>query len=143
MTPEEKQKRQIGQKERWSADTIQTIMATAEGRWWMSELLERCNMFSGTYRHDGDALGMAWRDGTSEIGRFMFAQLDEHTPDLFMKMIRERRNRIERARETAEEARKAAERGEEPLADPFDDILDQQRADYDRMRQAAQEATKP
>jgi hypothetical protein len=48
------------------------------------------------YLDDGDALGMAKRDGRADIGRYLETQLQEYVPDQFVRMIRERRTRMER-----------------------------------------------
>ena len=50
----------------------------------------------GLYLYDGDALGIAMRDGMARAGRWWRAKLREHCPDLFLRMIRERRSRLSR-----------------------------------------------
>jgi hypothetical protein len=126
-------KRAAGQEAKWTADTLGAIMSTAEGRWWMAEFLDHCNLFGSTYRHDGDALGAAWRDGKADAGRYVFTQIDEHVPDLYQRMMRERRARLERARAKAEEARKKAEAEIVPAnVDPLDRLLDEQAARYSK-----------
>ena len=131
--PDDTQKRQAGREAKMTGDTLALVMGSYEGRFWMAELLARCNTFSPCYRQDGDALGMAWRDGMADIGRFLLAQLDEHAADSYQRMIRERRARIERVREKAEEDRKAQdaalEAGKNALS-PLDAMADEQARKY-------------
>jgi hypothetical protein len=103
---ENNRRREVGQAEKREETTIGVIMATYEGRWWMSDLLERCSLFTALYRGDNDAMGMAWRDGRADIGRFLLAQIDGHTPELYARMMRERRTRLEKQQEKVEEVRR-------------------------------------
>lgn len=132
MSVENEQRAAAGRAAKRAEETIGVVMQTIEGRWWMADLLERCNTFTSLYRNDGDALGMAFRDGRADIGRFLLAQIEEHAPDLYARMMRERRTRIEKAREKAEEQRKAAAAAADAPIDetPAEVMLDEQERLY-------------
>lgn len=120
--------RRAGQETKRASDTVKVIMSTYEGRWWMAELLARSNMYVGAYRFDGDSLGMAWRDGQADMGRFVLGQVDEYAPNEYQRLIREMRARNERA---AEAARKALEPEQEPEAFAMmDELADRQMAEF-------------
>ena len=113
--------------------TVTAIMASYEGRRWMADLLERSNMYADVYRFDGDSLGMAFRDGQANTGRYLLGQIDEFAPNEYQRLIRERRERIKRMMEAAEKARKAETDQPEPRA-VLDDWADQQAAFYDAAK---------
>ena len=121
--------RRVGQETKRSSDAVKTIMSTYEGRWWMAEFLERSNMYSTLYRFDGDAIGMAWRDGQADMGRYLLGQIDEFAPNEYQRLIRERRARIERAAEAAQKARDA-EKETFDAHSPLEDAADRQMAEY-------------
>ena len=100
--------RRAGEPENWDQKVVAELMATPQGRYWMERLLDLCGARHPLYNHDGDALGMAWRDGRADIGRYLETQLEQYCPDLYLRMIRERRARIERER--AKQAREDARR---------------------------------
>lgn len=137
MNPEQERRTSAGRATKRAEDTIGVIMATIEGRWWMADLLERCNTYASLYRNDGDALGMAFRDGLADTGRYLLAQIEEHAPDLYARMMRERRTRIEKARERVEDQRKATVAPESDET-PVESALDQQERAYSALREQAE-----
>jgi hypothetical protein len=100
--------RRAGDTETWDAQAITNLMATPQGRYFMERLLDLTGARHGLYGNDGDALGMAWRDGKAEIGRYLETLLLEHCADRYMQMIRERRQRFDKAMrsQTREQARR-------------------------------------
>ncbi len=82
-------------------------MSTPQGRYFVERQLEFCCEGRDLYLNDGDALGMAMRDGLARAGRWLRIRLEEHCPDRYLQMIRERRGRIARA-QAAIKAQEAA-----------------------------------
>lgn len=121
--------RQAGDPETWDRYAINILMTEPQGRRWMERLLDLCGAHHALYGNDGDALGMAWRDGKAEIGRYLETQLQEHAPDRFMQMIRERRNRFDKQKRQADRDRQRRE-GEEFIygSSPIEDMADRQKA---------------
>jgi len=99
------EKTEAGRVEEWDRKVVTALMETVEGRYWVERFLEHCDMFSAKYRGDGDTAGTLWRDGRADAGRYLFVQIEKFCPDNYLRMIRERRMRIERA----EKARKRKE----------------------------------
>lgn len=60
--------------------------------------LDYCCEGRDLYLNDGDALGIAIRDGLACAGRWWRVMLEEHCPDLFLRMLPERRGRRFRRR---------------------------------------------
>ena len=116
-------KAQDGREAKWTKNTLEAILNGAEGRWWLAGLLDYCGAFSQRYGLDGDALGMAWRDGRANVGLHLLAQIETHAPDRYAQMMRERRERIERAAKKAEEDRRKAEFSKLPDGETLIDRL--------------------
>lgn len=91
----------------WDGKVLNDLMSTPQGRYFVERYLEFCCEGRDLYLNDGDALGMAMRDGLARAGRKLRIQFEEHCPDLYLRMIRERRSRIARA-QAAIGAREAA-----------------------------------
>ena len=89
--------RRAGDPETWDEQVLQGLMQTPQGRFWMERLLDITGLGAPLYYSDGDALGMAWRDGKAEVGRYLETQLHTYCPDLYLRMVRERRSRADRA----------------------------------------------
>lgn len=87
--------RRAGDTETWDAEALTSLMSTPQGRYWMERLLDVAGAHFKTYNNDGDALGMAWRDGKAEVGRYIEAQLESYCPDLYLRMVRDRRVRYQ------------------------------------------------
>lgn len=139
--------RRAGEPENWDAKVLNDLMATPQGRFWMERLLDRCGAGHAVYGHDGDALGMAWRDGRGDIGRYLMSQLESYCPDLYLRMLRDRRTRVERAREKAEreEARRSGESEAHSGVTAIEELADTQRreAEAEAARQAAAAKKQP
>lgn len=131
--------RRAGEPENWDAKVVSELMATPQGRFWMERLLDLCGSRHPLYAHDGDALGMAWRDGRADIGRFLETQLEQFCADLYLRMVRERRARVERAleRERREEERRAGPQDGHSGVTAIDELADEQ------LRAAAAAAAVP
>lgn|SRR5574340_710406 len=136
------EKARAGREAKRASDTVKAVMSTYEGRWWMADLLERSNMFSDIYRFDGDPLGMAWRDGQANMGRYLLGQIDEYASGEYQRLIRERRTRLERTAEALQKARDSEQPFQEARA-TIDDRADDQLAAYEaeKSRRAQQEPT--
>lgn len=94
--------------------TVGLVMGSYEGRRWMWELLSFCGPYQSRYTGDGDALGMAWRDGRAAVGGRLLEMVDAHAPDLYLRMVREHQTRLEKQRE-----REAAKAGDDEIAVPL------------------------
>lgn len=120
---------------RWDAEVCNALMSTPQGRYLMERFLDFCQEGTELYRDDGDALGMAKRDGTARAGRWWRVMLEEHCADRFLQMIRERRGRIARAQAEIRKQQAANEPDEATAGlTPIDVLADEQ------ARVAAQEA---
>ncbi len=129
----------------WDAEVCSNLMATPQGRYWVERFLDFCCEDAELYRDDGDALGMAKRDGLAKAGRYVRVQLEAHCPDRLLQMIRERRSRFARA-QAAVAKREAARRPEVATATdqvgPLDAAADRQREEFDREEAARVKAAK-
>ena len=127
----------------WDAEVCSNLMATPQGRYWVERFLDFCCEDAELYRDDGDALGMAKRDGLAKAGRYVRVQLEAHCPDRLLQMIRERRSRFARA-QAAVAKREAARRPEtvEAAVAPIEDAADRQQAEYERQAAAEAKAKK-
>ncbi len=92
---------------RWDAEVLTNLMSTPQGRYWVERYLDFCCEGRDLYLNDGDALGMAMRDGLARAGRKLRIELEEYCPDRLLQMVRERRSRIAR-QQAAIAAREAA-----------------------------------
>ncbi len=120
---------------RWDAEVCSALMNTPQGRYFVERFLEYCCEGRDLYLNDGDALGMAMRDGLARAGRYLRIQLEEHCPDRLLQMIRERRSRIARA----QAAVVAAEAAKQPEVQFSGETFIDQMAD-EQARVAAEEA---
>lgn len=120
---------------RWDAEVCTNLMGTPQGRYWVERYLEFCCEGRDLYLNDGDALGMAMRDGLARAGRYLRIQLEEHCPDRLLQMIRERRSRLARA-QAAVAAQEAAKQPE----DTHDGLTPVERMADEQARLAAEQA---
>jgi hypothetical protein len=117
----------------WDADVCTHLMSTPQGRYFVERFLEFCCEGRDLYLNDGDALGMAKRDGLAAAGRWWRIKLEEHCADRYLQMIRERRSRM--ARKQAElDAQEAQDEAEHDGVTPIERMADEQ------SRLAAEEA---
>lgn len=118
----------------WDASVCNNLMSTPQGRYLIERFMDFCAEGQELYLNDGDALGMAKRDGMARAGRWWRSMLEEYCADRYLQMIRERRGRIARA-QAAIAAREAAAQPEEGLGiSPIEAMADEQ------QRLAAEEA---
>lgn len=89
-------RREAGQQEKWNREVVAALMGTPQGRLWMDGLLAECGMYQAAYSVGRDALETVWRDGKRHIGHLLMAQIEAAGPDFYLRMIRERRERITR-----------------------------------------------
>lgn len=109
---ENEEKSDAGRFEKAIEASVQSLMNTYEGRWFLSYLLDSSSLLSSKYRMDGDAHGAIWRDGRASMAVTLLEFIDVHAPDQYGKLVRERRKRMERARARDE---KRAEPSEFPF----------------------------
>lgn len=97
--PETAEKRDAGREVAAEDKTIQTIMASYEGRWWMWNFLSFCAPMHSRYKFDGDVYGAMVRDGHAAVGAHMMDQINRAAPELYLRMLRDHQTRLERAQE--------------------------------------------
>jgi hypothetical protein len=119
---------------RWDAEVVSNMMSTPQGRFLMERFLDFCSEGQELYRDDGDALGMAKRDGSARAGRWWRIMIEEHCPDRYLQMVRERRSRIARISAELRSAETAREPETDDTLSPIEAMADEQR------RLAAEEA---
>jgi len=110
----EQEKRDAGREEAAEAATLALVMGSYEGRRWMWALLAFTGPYQARYLGDGDALGMAWRDGRAAVGARLLEQIDRHCPEMYLRMVREHQTRLAKTRE-----REAAKAGDDEIAVPL------------------------
>lgn len=140
---------QRGEPQDWDGKALQEWMSTPHGRRLMERFLDHCGAGQRLYTFDGDQLGLAWRDGLADAGRFFEALLTHHCPDLWLRMIRERRGRIEREQKRiAEKEARREPRPELVTMTAVEQLADDQRAEAEaaeeaRRRRADKRKNKP
>lgn len=126
----------------WDAEVLTALMGTPQGRYLIERYLDFCCEGQELYLDDGDALGMAKRDGMAKAGRWWRIKLEQHCPDRLLQMIRERRGRMGR-QEAAIKAREAAREVPEPSElSPIEAMADEQRREADEEAARAAKAGK-
>lgn len=108
---------QLSRLDEWDAAVWKSIMEDSKGRYMVERLLDRLGSRQQRYQFDGDGLGAAWRDGRASAGELIEGELERFCPDLYLKMIRERRARIGRALKQQQQAEPQAQR---PFRGPTD-----------------------
>ena len=78
MTDSEARETEAERVSRWDAEVCNSLMSTPQGRFFVERYLEFCCEGRDLYLNDGDALGMAMRDGLARAGRWLRTQLEEH-----------------------------------------------------------------
>ena len=111
----------------WDAKVITDLMSTPQGRHWVDRHLDFCCEGRDLYLNDGDALGMAMRDGLARAGRKLRVEIETYCADLYLRMVRERRGRMARA-QAAVAKREASARPSEPQsgAATIEELADEQ-----------------
>lgn len=124
----------------WDGKVLNDLMSTPQGRFWVERHLDFCCEGRDLYLNDGDALGMAMRDGLARAGRKLRIELEEHCPDRLLQMVRERRGRLARA-QAAIAAREAVP--EEPATlSPIEAMADEQKRLADEEAERAKRKPK-
>jgi len=95
----------------WDAEVLNNLMSNPKGRYWMERLLDRCG---------------------SRLPRFL-GDGEEHCPDRFLQMIRDRRARVGRAQKKLEE-QEAQQRNRPKGVTAIDDMADAQLAEAQRPK---------
>ena len=128
----------------WDAKVINDLMSTPQGRHWVDRHLDFCCEGRDLYLNDGDALGMAMRDGLARAGRKLRVEIEAYCPDLYLRMVRERRGRMARA-QAAVTKREAAATPAEPqsAAATIEDMADEQLRAAAAEEAAAKSKPKP
>jgi hypothetical protein len=132
----------------WDGKAITELMSTPHGRRLVERFLDHCGAGARRYQHDGDALGMAWRDGLADAGHFWEALVLHHCPDLYLRMIRERRARLERDRATVKRKEDRRDPATEPpvTVSAVEELADEQarlaREEEERRAREAKAAAK-
>ena len=119
-----------GRQTKWDGEVLIGLLSTPNGRYWMERVLEFCRMNDAIHISTEDTLiGL----GRRQVGLYLLDQIEQHTPDSYHRMIRERRARL-----TALEVKKVeADRRQRKLdsVTEFDDLtplermMDQQAAE--------------
>lgn len=84
--------------EDWEAEFWKNAMEQPSRRFVIADLLDRCGSRQPRFNGDGDTHAAARRDGSASIGDYIETMLEQHCPDRWMQMIRERRAHLGRIR---------------------------------------------
>lgn len=93
---------------KWEGEFWKAAMSEPAGRHVIADLLDKCGSRQRRFNGDGDTHAAAFRDGAASIGDHIESMLEQHCPDRWMQMIRERRAWLGRAKKNLadEEARR-------------------------------------
>jgi hypothetical protein len=121
--------RRAGEPENWDGQVLGELMRTSQGRRFVERFLDFTGCGQRIYQGDGDALGAMWRDGLAETGRFWEQLLLHHCPDLYLRMVTERKAGIERAlKRTARQEERRNPKEAAPLTvTGVEELADEQR----------------
>jgi hypothetical protein len=70
------------------------LMSLPQGRRFMWRLLEKAGVFRSSYSMNG--LEMAFKEGNRNLGVMLVAEINEHCPGQYQKMIREQKSGTKR-----------------------------------------------
>lgn len=110
-------KRDAARQAREDADVLRTIMHSKTGRAWLYRSLERCHIYGETFAGEQTHLS-AFRQGEVNIGKRLMLDMQEASPDLYMKMIKEQQDEQKRLDELRRKERKDREAEESPQVTP-------------------------
>lgn len=128
---------------RWDAEVLTALMSTPQGRYWVERHLDFCCEGRDLYLNDGDALGMAMRDGLARAGRKLRIELEEHCPDRLLQMVRERRGRVARAQADIAAREAASSHADETTTlSPIEAMADEQAREEAERADRAKRAPK-
>jgi hypothetical protein len=145
-TDERTAARRAGEPENWDGKAVNEWMSTPHGRHLMERFLDHCGAGQRLYHFDNDALGAMWRDGLADAGRFWEALLQHHCPDLFLRMINERRSRAVAAQKAIDRKELRRDPKEAPVTKTaIEELADEQAetaAAEERQRKADERAAR-
>lgn len=87
----EKKKRRL-YREGQNRDVIKDLLATTQGRAWMSELLVFCDVMGNPFVQ-GSGDGTAFNLGMQNVGKMLLDQIFESAPEKYALMLREAKKR--------------------------------------------------
>ncbi len=74
-------------KRKQQIDDFKWLMAHAQGRRFVARLLEECGVHRTSFNHSGSV--MAWNEGRRHVGLFIMAEILEHTPKEYTRLLKE------------------------------------------------------
>lgn len=123
-----------GRQAAWDKDVVGGLLATPNGRYWVERLLEFCEMYDTVHTSIDDTL---IKLGRRQVGAYMLDQIEQFAPDAYLRMIRERRARLEAARvKKVEDEKRLRRESTPPGVDDMPDetyleqMMEQQARDY-------------
>ncbi len=107
LTPEDRDRLEAEKLRRADMDVLREIMATPQGRGWLWRRLEACHIFGNTFFGE-ETHRSAFAQGQENVGRRLWADVQEASLELYVKMCAEQKAETERQRREREEAEKIA-----------------------------------
>ena len=95
LTPEERrlvrrQQKAVREKEAEDNYTVQSIMATPQGRAWVDDKLAFCGIFRTTF--SADPYTTAFNEGQRNVGLALFADIMRACPEAYIQLLKEKNN---------------------------------------------------
>jgi hypothetical protein len=122
-----------GRQDKADADTLGALLSTPNGRYWVERLLDFCKHLDCEHVSIDDTI---IKLGRKQVGVYLLDQIEQHAPDALIRMIVERRARVEALRVKKIEDDKRQRRADRPLdlgdmpdETPFEAMMDQQARD--------------
>lgn len=119
-----------GRQNKADQDTVMTLLSTPSGRYWVDRLLDFCKTRDVEHVSIDDTM---IKLGRKQVGEYLLDQIERHAPEAFLRLVTDRRARVEALRVKKVEDDKALRRAERPLdfddmpdTTPFEDMMDQQ-----------------
>ena len=113
---------------------VAALVSLPEGRFWVERLLEFCGNWDYDY-HGPTELHISL--GRKQVAGYLLYELEKHAPETFMRIMAERRVRIEVLAMKQGEEDKRLRKADRPLdmsdmpdETPFESLMDQQARDY-------------
>ena len=139
ITDEEEERRlheersAAGRQAKADKDVVTALLSTTNGRYWVERLLDFCAMHDTVHTSIDDTL---IKLGRRQVSAYILDQIDQHCPDAHVRLILERRARVETEQIRKAEADKVQKRsGRLPSVDDmpgttqFEELMDQQARD--------------
>jgi hypothetical protein len=86
-----RRKTEAGRRDRRLRDTLGGILSIPDGREWILALLADCNVFEMSFVIGSPDM-TAFNEGKRAVGNKLLTEITETFPDLYIKMMRERRD---------------------------------------------------